>query len=354
MSFSTRQLVPIKDAIFADVVESSRLAHDQKLLQLLQSAYSPESPLYRDVCLQVDQLGLLPFQTEQEAPKKAEETDSKKRETTSELLVLSAEVPHLTKNERRLSFELMHYIPNPTLVKPAETGVSSVNVVTKVTDLETNGYIPTKPTKNALTDKIKRYLGRLQLLNQNRQQRELEAKNRPIPAPLVVNQTSRGNEIAPIGAARRLSVVGQNLPLYIKSQLELKEEVGAEGYKGPEVTGGALAASNEDIYSRSSSMPPKMKDTRIHNLLANLESLYFHHDGNSTGETSFGSNTNNESTISDADREYMLPNSFTQWNVRVRDTDGLHPYQSSLEESANENTDDDEEDDDDEYLFQVK
>lgn len=347
MSFSTRHLVSINEAIFADVVDSSRLAHDQKLLQLLQAAYSADSPLFRDVCYQVDQLGLLPFQTGQDASPEREikpllDENEQHEIGESQESQKPVEVPQLTKNERRLSFELMHYIPNPSLAKPAETGISSVSVVTKVTDLGTNGYVPVKQQKNALADKIKRYLGRFQLLNQNRQRRKLKAKE----AKSAPQSTSIPPSVVPpsISTARRLSVVGQNLPLYIKSQLEPKEAGVAESAKDV-VASQVVESSNEDIYSHASSAP-KRKD-RIGNLLANLESLYFHHDANSTGETSFGSNTNNESTISDADREYILPNSFTQWNDH--DQDGLHIYQSSLEESANNEDDDD---DDDEYLFQ--
>lgn len=341
MSFPTRQPVPINDAIFADVVESSRLAHDQKLLQLLQTAYSPDSPLYREVCLQVDRLGLLPFQVGEEAPVEPTEADAapEKHLPRRELLSISTTVPQLTKNERRLSFELMHYIPNPSLVKPAETGISSVNVVNKVTDLEASRYLPTLAPKNALADKIKRYLGRFQLLNQN-QRRKLNGKVPSKPSPPQIILAPRGDLGVAVGAERRLSVVGQNLPLYIKSQLEPKLTVES----APQTSAKAeLAASSVDTYSHNSASAKK-EDPRIHNLLANLESLYFHHDGNSTGETSF--NTNNESTISDADREYILPNSFTQWNGRDPE---VHVYQSSLEESE-ENTDDD---DDEEYLFTV-
>lgn len=340
MTFSSQPLVSISNAIFAEVVENSRLAHDKKLLQLLQSAYSPESPLFREVCHEIDRLGLRQFQTGQEAtPESVLALQPEQLQTTETVAPgVSPGVPQVTsqvtKKERSNSFELMHYIPNSSLTKPAETGISSISVVTKVTDLQENGYVPVKPQKSVLADKIKRYLGRFQLLNRSRHKNSTERKERTVVLPLVTQSPS--GVLASSMAARRSSLVGQNLPSYIKSQLVLK---------GSETAGAAKQAEARtgDNESRISSIPRK-KDTRIANLLANLESLYFHQDANSTGGTSLGSNTNNESTISDGDREYILPNSFAQWNDQDQDI-----YQSSLEESI----DDQEDDDDDQYLFQT-
>ncbi|KAF7583125.1 hypothetical protein FOB63_001343 [Clavispora lusitaniae] len=79
-----------------------------------------------------------------------------------------------------------------------------------------------------------------------------------------------------------------------------------------------------------------------------MESLYIH-NGDQSEATSYGSNTNNGSAISDADREYISPSSFTKWN----DDNGIHVYQSSSEEASSNEEEEEEEEEDGEYLFQV-
>lgn len=361
MSFIASHKICTHDEIFADIVEDSRLAHDQKLFQLLQAAYSPDSALFQDICLQIEQLGLSEFQLQHNENANGNGKVEKTEDTRP-----VGEVPDLTSNERRLSFELMHYLPNKSLLKPPETAVSTVNVVTKVTDLENNVYVPVKTEKAALADKLKRYRGRFQLSNQKSQRHRPETirKEASVQDPATTLNGTMADQVR-LPMARKLSVMGQNLPLYIKNQLggsgggnnsskpAKSSDIATERPKDPI----DLKISQKDPQNfpkhthtdsvESSIQAGPRKNTRIDNLLANLESLYIH-NGDQSEATSYGSNTNNGSAISDADREYILPSSFTKWN----DDNGIHVYQSSLEE-ASSNEEEEEEEEDGEYLFQV-
>lgn len=361
MSFIASHKICTHDEIFADIVEDSRLAHDQKLFQLLQAAYSPDSALYQDICLQIEQLGLSEFQLQD----KENANGNGKVEKTEDTRPVG-EVPDLTSNERRLSFELMHYLPNKSLLKPPETAVSTVNVVTKVTDLENNVYVPVKTEKAALADKLKRYRGRFQLSNQKSQRHPPETirKEASVQDPATTLNGTMADQVR-LPMARKLSVMGQNLPLYIKNQLggsgggnssskpAKSSDIATERPKDP--IDPKISQKDHQNFPKhthtdsveSSIQAGPRKNTRIDNLLANLESLYIH-NGDQSEATSYGSNTNNGSAISDADREYILPSSFTKWN----DDNGIHVYHSSLEE-ASSNEEEEEEEEDGEYLFQV-
>lgn len=205
-------------------------------------------------------------------------------------------MPKLTKTQKRMSLGLLDVkkqrsLKSLSLRKPPETAMSSVNITT-------NTAIPVVSKHFTFKNTIRDFLDKLR---QNHKSSSTTTK-------------------------RRLSLVDETLPSYIRKQLA---ERTPESYKSLEET---------HKHSSGTSSPGK---SRLDNLVANSQSIYANmpHKPSSNGSASVSESRTSE------DREYILPGLFTK-------------YMRGLGEPANEEDEEDEEDDfitvnatSDEYLF---
>lgn len=333
------------------------------------------------------------------------------------------EMPRLSKTERRMSLDLMHLNPdylnqkkdatrpglhkrNSSLSKPAPVSTSNVNVITKAevnapkTPVNTIDSSSKVPIKNRLRDVLKNFkfgLGRKQdglnkkndkdtnvfLFNQLGQKLR-KSSNDPKLAEPEADPTSEEYPVTPrpgfndtTKQNRRASMVGESLPLYIRKQLEVtsqqqddKSTARSGSYKKPE-------KSRDIPHNVNNKSTVSRKPSRVHNLLANSQSLYIHSkdvnnptfkqspatSNNQTDETSFYENE----TTSDNDKEYILPTLFTKYygpgygeeaasdddevsnGIEEMDVDFVNITASFEADDVNER--DDDEDEEDDYLF---
>lgn len=313
----------LSQTIFRDVVESTRLGHDKDLVALLKNNSTPKSSLYRAVTELIQSLDLQEFEV-QKAPQERDFSGSKRN--GQESTKTDHSMPVLTGGERRMSFDLMHMNPGlesirkRTFSKPAEASVSSVNVVTRVTDLETAGYTPV-PEEKTIKDKFRFYQDRFKLVNKQK-----APPKQPAPWPSVDSR---------VKALRRTSLVGEHLPDYIRLQLQ-------KGAQPGEVTESSAPEMLSSKHSEADESKT-LRNQRIHNLLANSESLYFRDNSQSSASAYENANTD---SASDADKEYILPSLFTRSLDDYNEQDVLREiYENSNSE------DEDEQEDDDEFLF---
>lgn len=369
-------MVDVNSAIFHDIVESSRLGQDRELMALLHHQSSRESPLYNEVQTLIGGLNLREFDSFS-IPKHDDGlqngTGSAKKQTPAnyaeDLKVSLQEVPKLTKTQRRMSFDLMQMhngtqrSPQVSLSKPPEAAVSNVNIVTKVTDLETRGYTPVQlERRNSLKDKFSSYQNRFKLVNR-RKDMSL-TKNVPnIENPGIstipeetgslkgrINGSLKGSNVAGsieeptaliADSPRRISLVGENLPVYIKEQLRQGREVAETGTTQENSAVKSPSSSHHltDDAALGSTVP---STPRVVGALAISESVPLRTNDSEITDNSFG-HANNESTISDADKEYILPSLFNRF-LDYGEND-------ALESESNGSLSEEEEDDEDEYLF---
>lgn len=372
-------MVDVNSAIFHDIVESSRLGQDRELMALLHHHSSRESPLYNKVQSLIGGLNLREFDSFS-IPKHDDGfqngTGNAKKQTPAnyaeDLKVSLQEVPKLTKTQRRMSFDLMQ-MPNGTqrspqvsLSKPPEAAVSNVNIVTKVTDLESRGYsLVQLERRNSLKDKFSSYQNRFKLVN--RRKNMSLTKNVPntenpgistIPEETGslkgrINGSLKGSNgtgsikeptVLLADSPRRISLVGENLPLYIKEQLRQGSEA-AETSRMQESSAVKSPSSSHDLTDDAalgSTVPSTPFHKRVMGALVNSESVPLRTNDSEITDNSFG-HANNESTISDADKEYILPSLFDRF-LDYGEND-------ALESESNGSLSEEDEDDEDEYLF---
>lgn len=295
----------LQNNIFRDVVENSRLGRDEHLLAFLQQNYNAKSAIFHETEKLMKALDLQEFVAEI-TPEVGHVT--KAHELRHEPL------PVLTRKERRMSFDLMKpgigTIRKRAQGRPAEASVSTVNVVTKVTDIESKAYVPV--VEKSIKDRIKQF------------EDKIKSRNTVAPnPPLDIKKT------------RRTSVVGEHLPQYIR--LQLASELTPKTALRTSLARSAQASITSDLPSRHSLQHGFGKTARIHNLLANSQSLYFRAE-NSQSSTENGI----IDSVSDADKEYISPSLITR-SLDYNDDDVL--------EGIYENSNSEEEEEDDEYLF---
>ncbi|ODV81989.1 uncharacterized protein CANTADRAFT_87932 [Suhomyces tanzawaensis NRRL Y-17324] len=297
------------------------------------------------------------------------------------------------RKERRSSLELL---PRPTgfkngaslskgdasMTKPAETSTSNINVITRA---EVN-YRPAETSKKQpqVLNRFKGVQNRLMLLGKKKEPKLP-------PTPQLPNSPNSPREIPNFGELalternrRRLSVVGMNLPMYIRKQLQ--EEV-IDGSAVIDVQDSridkpkdiqeninhmpVLTASpviderapreiaTKDSSNESSKDRSPKKNTRLQNLLSNSQSLYSH--AKDVSESADNGNVEDESE--EEDKEYILPNLLTRfYGAQLEDSDSNDEVLRALDEDdvdfVNVNESYDEfgvvpEDQDDDYLFKV-
>lgn len=354
--------------MFHDLVESSRLGQDRELMALLQSHSAADSELYKEVDSLIKDLNLQKFdelpsinhdpvpQQESSVFGKSLGSDS---QSTDTLKVPPQEVPRLTKTQRRMSFDLMqirpqsHLSPQTLLGKPPQAVVSNVNVATIVTELEKKGYTPvtSKGDKNSFKDKIISYQNRLKLVNRSRGRKRREPKV-DVSARREDDQEhdksgtrdtetviERPNLNGKSLAARRVSLVGDNLPQYIRKQLHRTPDNLHRGYsEESSVLHSPIATPKQNMASSSVARNDVIADSPIDVRTSESDYLQKNNDSESTDSYLNGIN---DSAVSDGDKEYILPSSFNKF-LDYGDTKSL---------DSNESVSEDQEDDEDDYLF---
>lgn len=315
------------------------------------------------------------------------------------------DLPKLTNTQRRMSLDLMHTIPmissgtqmpeltkkKPNLSKPAPTTTTNVNVTTK-TDINTNAN--KKGTALSNRSRFQDFLRKIKL----KITRNTSDAASPPKSPLIVqlDDTLKGksenlmdpqdkqikskNRYNPseLKKSRRLSLVGENLPLYIRQQLDANHSI-----QSP-----ILRNSSYEADSASSTSLSKPQ-SRMHNLLENSQSLY----SQSKDLSLIGSGSNqdydtmpNTSEIerinehndetengSDDDKEYILPDLLARYYGNEANQDDLITNINEIEDAfdfinvrsydaydegeeaggEDEEEEDEEYNEDDEYLFKI-
>ena len=317
--------------------------------------------------------------------------------------------PKLTTTQRRTSLDLMYTVPRfstgisdqipaltktrPNLSKPASATTTNINVTTK-TDIITN------PNQKQLTvsnsNRFQNFLRKIKL----KITRNVNEVGSSPKSPLIVqlDDTLKGKpeniaddpknihgkqgkdktryKLSGLEKGRRLSLVGENLPLYIRQQLEANYS-----NQNP-----VLENSSFQVDSASSRSLSR-RQSRMHNLLENSQSLYSqskdlslvgsgtNQDDDTMPNTSEIErlNENNDETEngSDDDKEYILPDLLARYyggdaneedlitNINeIEDAFDFINVRSydAYEDMEGEDEEDEEDEDyneDDEYLFKI-
>ncbi|GEQ71730.1 hypothetical protein JCM33374_g5416 [Metschnikowia sp. JCM 33374] len=252
------------------------------------------------------------------------------------------------------------HLLSTSLRKPPETSISKVKVSTKVTSLNGNEYQPINSDTNKLS--LKRIFNgsvakNLIKLRMEQQQITSDVGNMPMglvkrrgepgeqntvvsgkKSPHVFKESGNSENMA---VSSKKSVVSRNLPLYILEQIQVHESntngklnrltEGVSIHEAPnniypqgKRKSKTASSGNESLKFKSSKSAinfqsvsgspantnkDRMMDQRINNLLANSLSLYHQSESNrydyDTGHMSIMESGNNDSGISDADKEYV-------------------------------------------------
>lgn len=252
----------------------------------------------------------------------AEQKDILKREIPIPKIDVKTEMPTLSKTQRRMSLDLMHTKPQDiftpkrtnSLSKPALTGTSVINVLTKA-DMSNNKVGFTNTKKFNLTLIVpQRLAGRAKVIED-------------------VDDKGKDEDFKQENKVGNMSFVSENLPQYIKTQLVLSKH-----------------------------KLPRMGQSRMKNILSNSQSLYAHNKDSSSLESENQGNSGISDyhgpgiSESDDDREYILPNLLTKFlglqenenedNIDFLDIDDDFPESQT-------SVSDDQQSDNDEYLFKI-
>lgn len=318
------------------------------------------------------------------------------------------DLPKLTKTQRRMSLDLMHTAPSaspqlsshilelnkkrPNLSKPASATTTNVNVITK-TDMNTNANQKEETASNSsrfqnflrkIKLKITRDVGEIAPVQKStlivQLDDTLKGKAENIMDDFRKTYTKEGRDKNPykstaLKKARRLSLVGENLPLYIRQQLDVNNSNSNR----------VLDNSSSQIDSVSSRSILK-RQSRMHNILENSQSLYsqskdlslmgsgIKQDDDNMPNTSeierVNENKNESENGSDDDKEYILPDLLARYYDSDTNEDDILLNINEIEDAFDfinvrsydtyENMEDVEEEEeeedcneDDEYLFKI-
>lgn len=356
----------INPALLADLVNTTPwLRNDKELTNFLQNAYSDNSPSWRAVNRLIEDLQLEPYKLQ---PLMSEEP---KPETIPAIAFEQPQIsaPEISDKQRRFSMDLMQHhstatpIRRTSLSKPAETAITNVNIVTKVTELEGKEYKPLyteKPLKfkkklHGILPFQERWASLRIDMRPNRRRPPLpETANAEAIKANTETTTTKDIVVEPISDAikanRRRSLVTQYLPTYIRDQLR-EASVNASSntsikHQEEAIETAMTTALHLQVASYKSSGDARVKpdESRINNLLANSLSFYYKNDDEISS-----ANAADDSSVSDADKEYILPGSFTR---SADDYDNNTAYEHIGEDTEeSEIQEEDDEEDDDDYLF---
>lgn len=312
-------------------------------------------------------------------------------------------MPTLSNSERRTSLDLLHTTPRlvtdhsdniydgtpnvkrfSSLSKPAATRTSNVNVITKA---DVNIEKRAKKEVRQFNERFQDFLRKIKV-----------SIRRPIESPSTTrsplidqldrrlssshaegNSIDNANKINPAllePKTRRTSMVGDNLPLYIKKQLEAVNPEENDGNQRNTTT----KPNNDKSEPPKSPQQVSKNRSRIHNLLANSQSLYSHsRDVSSINSEVYQDETTNASNNSEGteeldheheddsedDKEYILPNLLTRYygigeddeegeNI-LRGIEGIAEDTDFINVNGNYDSAEEQDDynDDEDYLFKI-
>lgn len=344
----------INQALLTELINNTPwLRNDRNLCNRLTQQYSENSVSWNSVNRLIDDLDLVPYSLERNVQQPVNENKSPNLAFTGIVSV----VPEPSDDQKRLSIDLIgppsvNPPMRPTsLSKPAETAISNVNIVTKVTEFAGKNYIPLPLGKS----KQKTGLQGLQAVFPLDRWRSLKigksASNNTQNSPVPINSESVANDSiestnevvsATEKANRRKSLVNRHLPGYIRDQLtQIKDNnLPDSPPTAPGVDRISMGHPLRVASNRSSAdAGVRTDDNRISNLIVNSQSFYFKKNSQISLDRTDGS------SVSDADKEYILPGSF---NHSGEDYDHNNTYHQLDDETEGSEL---EEDDEDEYLF---
>lgn len=358
------------------------LDKDAKLSNLLSQWPVKNRHLYHEVDLMIERLDLKNFK-EQESPPGASQEPTVIEAKPEPLPHLQEgaqpEVIELRPKQRRLSLDLMQMkaehgesrkgalqARKSSFSKPALISTTNVNVITRAeaNPKPTNSKMNLEsPKRSIFKDMLKKL--KLSLIKKNRQQPKM-----PIPQIIVAprrqesrlplsnnngpfergsrddvleaRKQKRDGELPLMKQSRRASLVGENLPSYIREQLQRAGSDTPETPTVPEIlTNRAQKVTRPKEKEKTKPLSPNSSlvyRSRLQNLLATSQSLYAHNkdlesikSGN-IGSNAHSSNTSgyeiegtNKSTSEegDEDKEYILPTLVTKlYGADANEADG--------------------------------
>lgn len=354
-------------------LQSKAFDHDDELASLLRDIKeSPSHPIRAEVDRLVAGLNLKPFITEsdtlrnedkQNQPEDKEtvrnegEKDLKATEEAPKVTATTPkeapsksdrrlDVPLVTTNIRRMSLDL---IQRPTmdilhqrassLSKPALTSTSTVHVLSKP-DIVKRPSVSEKrdqkniPIKSMLKDARRRFSFMAKKDEKSPLLDKLDERLRKAQSPPSEASTPTEKK------SRRVSLVIENLPMYIKQQLDAKT---------PEESPSPI------LVKRA---PRTVPTSRVQNLLANSQSFYARDaESPKSNRESLATYEHEDHNLSDYDKEYILP------TLMSRIYENGDPILNGIEElsedadfinindSYEEVEDEEDEDEEDTYLF---
>lgn len=303
--FNDVEFIKLKvDELFDHMV----MDNDLHLSKFVSRWGNRDSPLFREVSKMINSIGLVPFR--EVVQETSANVETQLPTPGVEARQKAYDMPELTKNQRRLSLELMQSKPKfPTtgnegqLATTAATSITNLNVTTR-----------SKPVLDRTFNGVRASTTKPELRN------------------------------------RRTSIVGEQLPKYIREQLNQEQPVQKIT---PKTSVRKLLQNN--LPTISDTREVSRKPSRLQNLVTTSQSLYAHsNDVNSTTNTSEVENQLRYDTDDDDDREYILPGLLAKY------------YGVQFEDGSDVDYDDDEEDvdfvnvggsisndDENDYLFKV-
>lgn len=236
--------------------------------------------------------------------------------------IAKVEMPKLSKAQRRTSLDLMHSRPNlsndlghrrtSSLSKPAMASTSNVNVMTKADVRTANKETPLKKFNLVLI--IPKRKGHAPVKDAGVP--DNHKKSSHLEGPSSDNKPQRNNSDDDTDKvvdkrSRRISLVGENLPNYIRSQIQ--------------------SGSNDKTVAK--------KQSRMHNVLANSESLYAHNKDVASDKSDSHTGTSdyenyNDNSESEDDREYILPNLLTKYYDDLQEGEGEDDEEHEQDENG--------------------
>jgi hypothetical protein len=341
--------------------------------------------ILRDVEDMLDALKLQSFEVQEEP-----------RSTNMAMTASSrSELPKLTKTERRMSLDLLKLKPRGlsesgihrelNRTKPAAASTTTINVITRA---ELNMMKEVEVVKPKMKERFKDVQNRFKFVlgskNSKKQPHQPPQVSIKIP-PILLDSTAE-----PIGKdqmsikpkrsikntqkmERRVSVVGDNLPLYIRDQLRNEEKDQSNSQSKSQQVRGSF--ENRPKPKTSKSTVPK-RLTRLQNLLSNSQTLYAHSKDIPSMTSTNSSHTNTPETIettrnnfyTDEEDGNLLEELLRYYGVQLEDADDDDNILNELEEEddanfvdVNESYDvlngrdktETNDEDDDEYLFKI-
>ncbi|KAI5955890.1 hypothetical protein KGF54_001392 [Candida jiufengensis] len=230
-----------------------------------------------------------------------------------------AEMPKLTKKQRRQSLDLMHSRPSLGIRKDTQLTTAPAISTTNVNVTASSKAILKIPSKKFIDSKDVQSIRQAAVPNMKQRRTSLVGAQLPnyIRKQLIGNRQIQ--KITPKSSVRRMNL--QN------DQLNMNNNTNANNIQ-------------QNHYSPSNSTITRKQQTRLQNLLSNSQSLYAHSNSNDVESTTNTSDLENRLRYDtdDDDKEYISPDSLAKFYGLQYEGDG-----GDYEEEDDEDEDEDDE-----------